>query len=139
MVGLHRSDDREGFIASKIGGVDDLIVLDAESKIFPFGDRVFRRGKRVKSHRDRPVSNGMEADLKSRAGSLDGHLIEGGLIELGNAGVARVVCIRDLKRSSSRTQRTVHEALEHPRVEHWIIGWMVRALGSKRRQRVQKG
>src|SRR5215469_1109738 len=112
MIGLHRSDHAERDVAGEVGRSHNLVMLDAESHLPARWYSCFGSSKGIKSHRRRPVADCMEANLESGTGPLDGHLIECGLIELGNARVRRVIHIGSIECGGSRAERTVHEAFE---------------------------
>ena len=88
----------------------------------------------VQSHGSGLVADGVKSELESEPGALIGHLVQLLRRVLGKASVAWIVRIGRFHRGSSRAQRTIHEPLQHPRMQHRIVGIVVIAHPDEIRQ-----
>ena len=142
MIGLHGGDDAELAILRELVRGDDLVVLDAEAEVarlIVLAGGSFGGGESVERHLHGAVSDGVKADLESGRRALNRHAIQLVLLVTRQAGVAGIVGIRRQQRRRARSQRAVHEALEHGGVQHGIVGRMVRAVRLQKADGVVKG
>ena len=93
-------------------------------------------GESVERHLRGAVSDSVKADLEAGQRARNGHAIQFALLILREAGVARIVGIRRQQRGRARTQRAIHEAFQHGRMQHWIVGGMMCAMRLQQADRI---
>lgn len=133
MIGSHRGDHAEPRIPPEVPWVDDLVMLDAKAKGGAGRNGRFRRIEGGKRHVYRPISHGVKANLEAGRSVLDGHMIQGCLIEVRDARAAGIIHIWSAEGGGAGAERAIEDALEHAGAKFGIVRRAMSALSQEKR------